>query len=219
MAKEKRLRIVIYEDNLHRAESLKEIIVFDDRLELAGIFSNCANVVADMEATRPDVVLMDIRMPGVDGIRGTQLIKQYFPHVHVLIQTVVEEDEAVFEALKMGASGYILKKAGMEKILEAIFDVYQGGTPLTPIIATRILKYFQATKKQNVLKEHDLTDREVELLQLLASGKSYKMVAERMNISVHTVNSHTRKIYRKLHVHSATEALSKLDYFKDKDTN
>jgi DNA-binding NarL/FixJ family response regulator len=151
---------------------------------------------------------MDIEMPNVDGISGVKIINRLFPNVKVIMQTVFEDDEKIFDALRFGASGYILKKTDPSKIIEAIREVMNGGSPMTPSIATRVLKFFRdkgAVDTQNF----GLTTREMDILQHLVDGKSYKMISSDLNISYHTVNSHVKKIYDKLQVNSVSEAVSK----------
>ena len=156
-----------------------------------------------MEVSFPDVVLMDINMPGADGIVGLKKIKQQFPHINVLMQTVFDESDKIFECIKNGASGYILKKDPPEKILIAIQEVYDGGAVMNPGIALKVLNYFKPQQKKNPLSE-----REQQVLVLLAEGNSYKIVAGKLSISFHTVNSHIKKIYEKLHVSSLGEAIA-----------
>jgi DNA-binding NarL/FixJ family response regulator len=151
-------------------------------------------------------VLMDIEMPHVNGINGVATIKKYFPEIRIIMQTVFDDDEKIFASLQAGAEGYILKKASAEKITQSIEEVYQGGAYMTPSVALRVMKFFNKTHEQN--NQYDLTAKEREVLKLLADGLSYKMAADRMGISYFTVNSHVKKIYEKLHVHSLGEAVS-----------
>lgn len=201
-------KVVIYDDNPGRRESLRMLLESYPKYQVAGEFSHCAKVEAQMTELRPEVVLMDIQMPEVDGIEGVKRIKELFPDVHVIMQTVFEDDEKIFDALRFGASGYILKKTDPARIIEAIEEVLQGGSPMTPSIATRVLHFFRQ-KKDEKSEEFGLSEREKDILRLLVDGLSYKMIAERLKISYNTVNSHIKKIYDKLQVHSVSEAVSK----------
>jgi len=200
-------RVAIFDDNKDRRESLTYLIEMQDDMQVCGVFDDCQHVLVDTKISSPDIVLMDIEMPKVNGIEGVRLIKTTYPHVHVLMQTVYEDDESLFESIKAGASGYLLKKATPEKIIEAIHEVQNGGAPMSPTMANKVLRFFQSQgATQN---DYSLTEREKNILALLVDGLSYKMIADRENISFHTVNSHVRKIYEKLHVHSLGEAVSK----------
>lgn len=206
----KPIRVAIFEDNKSRRESLSMLVLSDERFELAGSFPDCSQVIEDVERNNPDVVLMDIQMPNVNGIEGVRQIKSRFPEVKILMQTVFEDDEKVFSSLKYGATGYILKKTPPEKIIEAIKDIFDGGSPMTPSIASKVLKFFNHLQQpQMATEDFDLSEREKEILSLLVDGLSYKMIADKCSISIFTVNAHIRKIYEKLHVHSATEAIAK----------
>jgi DNA-binding NarL/FixJ family response regulator len=200
--------IVIFDDNPGRRESLRMLLESRENFIVTGEFPDCSNVKAEIEKLRPDVVLMDIQMPQVDGIEGVRIIKEFLPDVHVIMQTVFEDDEKIFDAMRFGASGYILKKTDPQQIIVAIEDVLNGGSPMTPSIATRVIHFF---RKQNDKRpeQYGLSDREAEILQYLVDGLSYKMIADKVNISYNTVNSHIKKIYDKLQVHSVSEAVSK----------
>ena len=200
--------IVIYDDNPGRRESLRMLLESHDEFIVTGDFADCSNVKAQIEELQPDVVLMDIQMPLVDGLEGVRIIKEYYPNIYVIMQTVFEDDEKIFDAMRYGASGYILKKTDPRQIIQAIEEVRRGGSPMTPSIATRVLHFF---RKQHETKpdQYGLSEREKEILQFLVDGMSYKMIAERLEISYNTVNSHIKKIYDKLQVHSVSEAVSK----------
>lgn len=200
-------RVAIFDDNKDRRESLNYLIDMQDDMTTCGVFDDCQHVLVDIKISSPDIVLMDIEMPKVNGIEGVRLIKTTYPHVHVLMQTVYEDDESLFESIKAGASGYLLKKATPEKIIEAIHEVQNGGAPMSPTMANKVLRFFQA--QGATPNDYSLTEREKNILALLVDGLSYKMIADRESISFHTVNSHVRKIYEKLHVHSLGEAVSK----------
>ncbi len=198
-----RIKVFIYDDSNARRDSLKALMELSPELIFVGEAANCTNVLQDMEQHFPDVVLMDINMPEVDGIAGLKSIKQYHPHVKVLMQTVFDDSDKIFECIRNGASGYILKKDSPQRILQAIQEVYEGGAVMNPSIALKVLDFFNPTKKDN-----PLTQRETEVLQLLADGLSYKMVADKLFLSFNTVNTHVKHIYEKLHVNSIGEAIA-----------
>ncbi len=200
------IKIVIYDDNEQRRKSLEALILLDNEMEVAGSFGDCSNVVEEMETLQPDVVLMDIAMPNVDGITGVQLIKHHLPSVRIIMQTVFEDNDKIFAALKAGAEGYILKNTPADKIIQSIHEVYNGGAFMTPSVALQVMKYFRLEKEESAA--FDLTAKEKEVLKHLAEGKSYKMIADTLDISYYTVNTHIKKIYEKLHVHSLGEAVS-----------
>jgi len=200
------IRIVIYDDHEQRCESLKALILLSGNMECVGVFHNCSNVVEEMRQLNPDVVLMDIAMTIADGISGVEKIKKSFPHIRIIMQTVFTDESKIFASLQAGAEGYILKNSSAEKIVESIRDVYAGGASMTPSIALRVMKYFNQTKTSAA--DYHLTNKEIEVLTLLAEGNSYKMVADKLGIAFNTVNAHIRRIYEKLHVHSLGEAVS-----------
>lgn len=203
------IKVLVYDDNSGRREGLQLLISQSTDLTCVGAFENCKNVVAQVETLKPDVVLMDIDMPIVNGIEGLKLIRKNFPDVMVLMQTVFEEEEKIFEAIRAGAQGYFLKKTPPSKLIDGIRDAFEGGAPMSAIVAKKVLEVFQLQSQVYNTKRFDLTDREVEILAHLAKGMSYKMIAEACGITWHTVNSRSKKIYEKLHVHSASEAVAK----------
>lgn len=203
------IKVMIFDDNQGRLESLFMLINQFDDMTCVGTFENCESIIERVKATMPDVVLMDIDMPGMNGIEGLKLIRRSVPGVLVIMQTVFEDEDKIFEAVKSGAHGYFLKKTSPTKLIEGIRDVMEGGAPMTPSVAKKVLEAFtrpSLNKKRGA--EFDLTPRELEILGHLVKGASYKMIADACGISWHTVNSHFKKIYEKLHVHSATEAIS-----------
>ena len=197
------IKVFIYDDNLARRDSLKALLDLSPELQFAGEAENCATALTDMETYFPDVVLMDINMPMVNGIEGLKKIKENHPHIKVLMQTVFDDSDKIFECIKNGASGYILKKDSPQRILQAIQEVYEGGAVMNPSIALKVLAYFKPQQHKS-----PLTDREQQVLQLLAEGQSYKMVADKLFLSFHTVNTHAKHIYEKLHVSSLGEAIA-----------
>ena len=197
------IKVFIYDDSNARRDSLKALLELSPEVVFAGEAVNCSNVQEDMERTFPDVVLMDINMPIANGIEGLKKIKENFPHIKVLMQTVFDDSDKVFDCIRNGASGYILKKDSPQRILQAIQEVYDGGAVMNPGIALKVLDYFQPQKTNN-----PLSSRETEVLKLLADGLSYKMVADKLFLSFNTVNTHVKHIYEKLHVSSLGQAIA-----------
>jgi DNA-binding NarL/FixJ family response regulator len=202
------VKVLIYDDNADRRESLSMLLQSYSQYQVCNSYADCSNVVQEVAANKPDVVLMDIQMPNVDGLQGVKLIRENFPDIKVIMQTVFDDDEKIFEAILNGASGYILKRTSSEKVIEAINDALEGGSPMTPSIAAKVLAHFRQ-QTQSAIVDYQLTDKEKVILNHLVSGLSYKMIADKCAISYHTVNSHIKKIYEKLHVHSVSEAVSK----------
>jgi DNA-binding NarL/FixJ family response regulator len=207
------INLLIYEDNPQLREGLTMLIDGTDGFNVMASFKNCNNVVEQVEAFDPDVILMDIDMPGTNGIEGLKLIRQRNQKAKVLMLTVFDDNKNVFEALKNGANGYILKKTPPQKLLEYIQEASTGGAPMTASIATQVLQMF-ASLNNNHNDQYNLSEREKEVLQLLVNGYSYKMIASEMFIAIDTVRSHIKKIYEKLQVNSKSEAVAKA--FKDK---
>lgn len=203
------IRIVIYEDNQDLRESLSVLLRGTEGIELLDAFSNCEHVYKQINELRPDLVLMDIDMPIANGLTGLRSIKKHFPEVNVLMLTVFEENEYIFDSICSGAVGYLLKKTPPARLIDAIHDAQSGGAPMTSSIARKVLQMFPHPVRTEIDNSHNLTDREREILALLVKGNSYKMIAAACTISIDTVRSHIKKIYEKLHVHSQTEAVAK----------
>ncbi|MFN8337899.1 MAG: response regulator transcription factor [Saprospiraceae bacterium] len=203
------IRVSIYEDNTGLREVISNIIANTTGFELVGAYSNCLDIIANTRINLPDVILMDIDMPGKTGIEGVQEIKPLFPKVEVIMNTVFEDDDRLFKALQAGATGYLLKKSSLSALLESIKEVYSGGAPMSPVIARKVLRLPFADGKSNA-EINNLSDREIEILKLLSKGLSYKMVAAELFISIDTVRTYVKRIYEKLHVHSVTEAIHKV---------
>ncbi|MFT3681642.1 MAG: response regulator transcription factor [Ferruginibacter sp.] len=203
------IRVTIFEDNKHLRETFQFLLSNADGFTCTGAYPDCEDMIEHLGENLCDVVLMDIEMPGMNGIEATKLIKENFPGINILIQTVFHEDEYIFNAICAGASGYILKSTTPDGYLDAIKDVQAGGSPMTPGIARRVLELFK-DKMQPVApaKDYNLTTQEKKVLQLLVAGKSYKMIAAELFVAVDTIKSHVSNVYAKLHVHSGTEAVS-----------
>jgi DNA-binding NarL/FixJ family response regulator len=190
-------------------ESLQILLNGTEGFTCAGAWPDCYHLEAHLRSAECDVVLMDIEMPGMNGIEASRIIKEKFPQVQVLIQTVFFEDDHVFEAICAGAAGYILKTTSPAEYIEAIKNVHAGGSPMTPGIARKVFELFKKNVHLPSRQEYGLTEKEKTVLQHLISGKSYKMIADAMTISFDTVKTHVKNIYAKLHVHSGPEAVAK----------
>jgi DNA-binding NarL/FixJ family response regulator len=203
------VRVLIFEDNRNFRESLSLYLASADGLWLSGAFADATEAVKMVKKYQPDVVLMDIQMPYVSGIDAMREIKRINSNTKVLIQTVFEDDDKVFAAICAGANGYILKNPRPESYVQAIIDVYNGGSHLSPSIAAKVLTMFQNQFAKTENHYVQLTQREREVLQCMVKGMSYKMIADACDISFNTVHSHVKNIYEKLHVNSAPEAVVK----------
>lgn len=205
-------RVAIFDDNKHILESFGVLMKHAKEISLTGAYKNCDSLEEKIEESKPDVVVMDIDMPGTNGIEATRLIKQKFPEVQILIQTVFDDDDKIFRALCAGASGYLLKGHGASKMEEAIREVHNGGSPVSPSVARKVITMFRNFVPQDTVNgenKYQLTTKETEVLTLLVEGLSYKMMADRQGVSFGTIHSHIKSIYRKMHVASMTEAVSK----------
>ena len=202
------IRVIIFDDNDSLRDSIAMLLQDTADFTLVGSYMHCLDVIENIEDTKPDVVIMDIDMPGMNGIEGVKLIRRKFPTLQILMLTVFDDDEKVFAAIKAGADGYILKNAEPPNLLNAISEVYNGGVPMTPGIARKALHQFQAILPDEQ-KDYSLSMREKEVLGLLVDGLSYKMIAGKLSITYDTVRAHMKKIYEKLHVASMTEAVAK----------
>ena len=203
------IKVVIFEDNRSLREGLAALIGGSFGFECAGAFPNCNHLLKNIELTQPDVVLMDIEMPGLNGIDAVRIIKEEFPTVKVLMETIFDDDEKIFNSICAGAEGYILKNTSPAEIMQAIKEIYDGGSPMTPSIANRVLKMVKQKPETGTKEAFDLSPREIEIVNFLVKGMSYKMIAASCYISIETVNVHIKNIYKKLHVHSKSEAVAK----------
>ncbi len=202
------IRIVIFEDNASRREGLKLLLEAMEGMECTGAYEDCRNVIQVIGGEIPDVVLMDINMPHVNGIEGLKLIKAEYPQVKVIMSTIFEDEDKILEAISAGADGYILKQKSPMKLIEGIEEVMNGGAPMTPTVAKKVLNFFSAPKQKSLEKSYGLTSRETEILKLLVDGFSYKMISGELFITYATVNKHISNIYSKLQVHSVSSAVS-----------
>ena len=201
-------RIALCEDNENFRESLKQFIEDTPGFSVTTSLPSAQNVVEHISNDLPDLILMDIDMPGMSGIQATSLIKSHFPEVQVLILTVYEDEEKIFNAILSGASGYLLKKTPPSRIIEAIKEIREGGASMSSAIVKKVLSYFQQNTQQRH-NEYTLSQRELSILKCLVNGDSYKMIADNCDISIGTVRSHINNIYKKLHINSKSEAVAK----------
>ncbi|HEU5054288.1 MAG TPA: response regulator transcription factor [Hanamia sp.] len=203
------IKIAIVEDNNALRQSLTSLLNQTEGMQCVASLGNLLNVVSELGKSKPNIVLMDIGLPHISGIEGVRTVKENFNTIEVLMFTVFEDDDKIFEALKAGATGYLLKKSSSEEIIEAIRSLYYGGSPMSANIARKVIHSFQ-TNHTTPEQDFQLTTREKELLHSLVDGLSYKKIADKYFISISTVRSHIRHIYEKLHVNSKAQAVAKV---------
>lgn len=203
------IRVAIVEDDRDIRQSFEAIISGAAGYTCISAYDNAEDAVDDIPVQKPDVVIMDIHLPGMTGIDAVRLLKQEMPGLQIAMCTVYDDDEHIFNALRAGASGYLLKRTTPEKLLEALSDLYRGGSPMSSEIARRVVASFQKTTAPSP-EMAILTPREKEILDLLAKGYLYKEIAAELFISIETVKRHIHNIYEKLHVQTRTEALNKV---------
>lgn len=201
------ISIIIFEDNDRLRQSLAYLLQSVEDYEVLGDYNNCRDAANITRVYKPDVVLMDIDMPGENGIKGVSIIKEVRPQTAVIMYTVAEDDEKIFQCLCAGANGYLLKKTAPEKIFESIREVVEGGAPMSPSIAKKVIGSFQSSNSGN---KYGLTERELEVLQRLSKGYSTKAISSELDIAFNTVRSHLKNIYAKLHVNCGKEAIAKI---------
>ena len=202
------IKVAIVEDDQDIRGSLATLISRAPDLKLTGEYPDAETALKEIPNRTPDVVLMDINLPGIKGVECVRRLRASLPAVQFLMLTVYEDSDSLFNSLKAGASGYLLKRSGFTRLLEAIQDVHAGGSPMTPQLARRVVQYFSRPTEDNSSVAR-LTPGEKEFLDQLAKGYAYKEIADRMKISIDTVRSYVRAVYEKLHVHSRTEAVVK----------
>jgi len=203
------IKVAIFEDNKSLRTGLYQLVDGSNGFECVGAYPDCSNILQNLDATKPDVLLMDIGMPGISGIEAVQIVKCKYPEVKILMQTIFEDTEKIFQSVCAGASGYILKNTSPARILEAIRETFEGGAPMSPSIAAKVLKIVQDSSSSVQVYSFQLSEREKEVLACLVKGMSYKLIADNCFISIDTVRGHIRNIYEKLHVNSKSEAVVK----------
>jgi len=203
------IRIVIVEDNKTIREGLAVLMNATDGLKCVGRYRDCESMLDNLQQDQPDLILMDIGLPGISGIEGIKRVKEIVPEMVILVLSVYEDDENIFEAICAGACGYLIKKTPPARLIEAIQEAHQGGSPMSSHIARKVVSFFQKNVRLTDTSAANLSDREIQILTNLSKGNSYKMIADSVCISIDTVRYHIRNIYKKLHVHSQSEAVAK----------
>lgn len=203
------IKIIIVEDNKTIRDGLTMLINATDGLQCVRNYSNCEDMLVELTQVNPDLILMDIGLPGMSGIDGIKRVKMILPDILIIMLSVYEDDDNIFNALCAGACGYLIKKTPPARLIEAIHEAYNGGSPMTANIARKVVSYFNNNVSRTPDPESNLSERELEVLTNLAKGNSYKIIADTVCISLDTVRYHIRNIYKKLQVHSQSEAVAK----------
>ena len=198
------IRVAIYEDDRRFWDALKTLLNLPGETEVVHLAENCLNIITDIKIKSPDVIIMDINLPGKNGIQAVSEIKKIWPDLKIVMFTVHEDDENVFNAIKAGAIGYIMKYEAA-KIAQGVKEVYDGKAFINGYLAGKILNYFQNQQPEPIRHQQSLTSRENEILKFLNRGLTYKEIADQCGISIQTLNSHIKNIYHKLNVHSRAE--------------
>lgn len=213
MAELKTIQAAIVEDDAVARECLSLLIDGTPGYKCVGAFGSIEDALRKEFAVKPDVLLLDIHLPGMLGSEGVRIFRERYPQMQVLMLTIYAEQDKVFESICNGACGYLLKKTPPARLLEAIREAHDGGAPMTPEIARKVVTLFQQTAQPEQFGEH-LTPHEIRLLKVFAEGYSYQDAAEQFRVSIHTIRNYIRSIYEKLHVHSKSEAVSKAMRYK-----
>ncbi len=203
------IKIAIFEDNREQRDALSAVLNAAEELGVVGAFNSAHKVVDDVSVCAPDLVLMDIDMPVVDGIKAVAILRARFPGLRIVMLTVIEDDDRIFAAIRAGADGYFLKQADPDRLIQGIKEAMEGGAPMSPSIARRVLRMMEGRQTPAAKPdEFHLTVREQEILRLLVKGYTYKRIASELLLSYATVNRHVSNVYVKLRVHSLNEAVA-----------
>lgn len=205
-----KINVAIVEDNNEIRTGLMMIVNTTDELECRQTFTNAEDAIRILPLSCPDIVLMDIDLPGINGIEAIKKLKEQCKNTLYMILTVYEDDDKIFNSLKAGASGYMLKKTPPNQLVDALKDLANGGSPMNTQIARKVVESFQQHRQKKLSNTEELTRREIELLELLSKGYRYKEIADKLFISQDTVRTHIRNIYLKLQVNSKIEAINKV---------
>ena len=208
MSETRTIKIAIVEDVREIREGLGRLINSTPGFRCTGVYASMEEALEKIPHNLPDLVLSDIGLPGIDGISGIKILKERYPDLLILMLTVYDDNERIFDALCAGACGYLLKKTPWEKVVEALKEAVDGGSPMSPEVARRVIKLFREIKPPKQAS-YELTPHEVRLLRMLVEGHSYKTAAAELHVSVNTIKFHLRHIYDKLQVHTKSEAVAK----------
>lgn len=204
------IKVMIYEDNDHLRNSMLSLFEWNADHKVILAKSNPASILSDVQQNLPDIILMDIDMPEMDGITALKILRVHYPELPVIMLTIFDDQENIYQAICAGASGYLLKH-DFENIISSIQDVLKGGAPMTGAVAKKVLASLSGIKPKSSIPTNILTPREMEILNGLVKGLSYKMIADQCSLSLDTIRTHIKKIYKKLQVNSATEAIYKIN--------
>lgn len=200
--------LLIYEDNPRLRESLQLLLDDGVHFTIDGAYEQCKDVLSHLDGSEVSLIIMDIDMPGITGIEGVKMVKAHYPDVKVIMFTVFDDNDRIFEAICNGADGYLLKNTPPAKIVHALESVLEGDRPMSPFVAQKVFDHFKKPA-ETVKHNYNLSKRELEILELLVKGNSYKMIAAQTFIAVDTVKRHLQNVYHKLHVNCGTEAVAK----------
>lgn len=201
-------RVVIYEDNARLRQSMEILLSEGSGFQVLAAYADCNNIKEQIAQHYPNLVIMDIDMPGINGIEGVKILKSNYPEIKVVMYTVFDDENRIFDCICSGADGYLLKNTSPVKLIQSLLDLMDGGAPMSPFVAQKVFQHF----RKEALPETDpynLTKREKEILEWLVKGNSYKMIAVNCNVTIDTVRKHLQNIYHKLHVSCGTEAVAK----------
>lgn len=204
----KTIKVAIIEDRREIREGLSVMINFTDGFKCVGSYHSMEDALRRLPHNLPDVILSDIGLPGMDGIEGVRILKEQFPQMIILMLSVYDDNERIFDALCAGATGYLLKKTPPSRIVESLTEAMNGGSPMSPEIARKVVTLFRDFRPPDRV-DYDLTPHEIRLLKLLVEGHSYKTAARELNVTTNTISFHLKSIYEKLQVHSKSEAVAK----------
>jgi DNA-binding NarL/FixJ family response regulator len=202
------IKVSVVEDIPELRNGLVSLLQWDERFEAVSSHNDAESAIDHIVAMQPEIVVMDINLPGMNGIDCIRKLKKDCPHTQFIMFTIYEDDEHLFDALEAGASGYILKKASQQKILDSLEELYNGGAPMSTSIARKVINRFKEPEAKDIL---NITEREKEILTLLSKGLLYKEIGEQLHITTGTVKQHIHKIYEKIHVQNRTEAINKFN--------